>query len=132
MSQSKSKPSKKQPNPWDWSPVDPHSVFTVSQDRKILLGGAPITENEYKRLQDEAKAFKNSRLWQVMHETVRQKAIQTGFVEAETWERTMSGKMMLHNLGVLKSIVESLTNMPAQYIATMPPKPYKPTQKVAH
>lgn len=125
MTLKKSKKPSVKPQPWEWSPVDPFAVVTITQDRKIMLGSEQITETELKNLQAEAKVLKNMRIWHVLQETVKQKSIQMGFVEAETWERTMSGKMMLHNLGILKSVVDSLLHMPPQYVATLPPKPHK-------
>lgn len=113
--------------PWEWSPIDPRQVLTVSKERVLLLGDQVITETELRNLQAEAKVIKNSQIWRVMQETVKQKAVLMGFVEAETWERTMSGKMMLHNLGILKSIVDTLTVVPTQKMPLQMPKPSKHT-----
>ncbi len=123
------KREKSQPKAWEWSPVDLNQVLTVTQDRKILLGSEVITETELRNLQGEAKALKNMRIWLILQETVRQKAIEMGFVQAETWERTMSGKMMLHNLGILKSIVETLIKVPEAHAPLVAPRPSKHVPK---
>lgn len=124
-------PKKAKVKPWQWSPVDPLEVLSVSKEQILLLGSERITETELKNLQMEAKTLKTFRLWRIMQETVKQKAIQMGFVDAETWERAMSGKMMLHNLGILHSIVENLTIVPVARTPLTTPRPSKhrlPTQ----
>lgn len=124
---SSKKPKKAKTSP-DWTAVDPLEVFAMSKDMRMTLGGEPISETELKNLQQEVKALKAFHIWRIMTETVKQKAIQTGFVESENWERTMSGKMMLHNLGILKSIVDSIERVP-QVNAPIAPKPPLHTQK---
>lgn len=72
----------------------------------LYLAGEPMTEIEVQNLKQEVRALKNFRVWQIMHETVRQAALDKGFYEATEWEHTLSGKMMVHNLGILKNIVD--------------------------
>lgn len=110
MAQTTSKKPKKKTSlkAWEWSVVDPTQVLVVGQDRKMTLGGEVITEIELKNLKAEVKALKNFRVWRIFQETIKQKAIEMGFVKADNWEQTMSGKMMLHNLGILRSVVEVL------------------------
>lgn len=94
----------------------------MTKDHDIFLGSSKITDIEMKNLQQEAKVLKNFRLWKVLQETVRQKAVEKGVVESTNWEQTLSAKMMLHNLGILKSIVEVLVTYQPKPQATTPQK----------
>lgn len=118
---------KKTAHAWDWSPVDTRDVLSATKDKILLLGDIKITDTELQNLQMEAKTLKNFRIWKIMQETIKQKAIKMGFVESETWERTMSGKMMLLNLDVLRTVIESL--LLAQPLHT-PDAPLKPPKHV--
>ncbi len=127
MSQdSMKKHSSRKINKKEWVVVDPQDVLRVTPDKKILLGGKEITEVDLENLQAEVKAFKHMRLFTLFDNTVRQKAIEMGFVESETWERTMSGKMMLFNLDMLKSLMASVEAVKP----TPPPAPKKSTQVI--
>lgn len=104
MKTTKPKPkAKKSPTP---EPLDTNEVLKVLPDKRVFMGANEITPIEVKNLQEEVRALKNFRIWKVMQETVKQKAIDKGFYEALSWEETLSGKMMVHNLGILKSIVD--------------------------
>jgi hypothetical protein len=101
-------PKKKASKPWDWSPVDPLEVLVVTKDHKMFIGSEPITEIELKNLQQEVKALKSFRVWRILQETIRQKAIEKGLIQSVVWEETLAAKMMIHNLGIIKTIVEVL------------------------
>lgn len=116
------KKTPKKPQAPSWNPIDPLEVITVTKDHDIFLGSSKITDIEMKNLQQEAKVLKNFRLWKVLQETVRQKAVEKGVVESTNWEQTLSAKMMLHNLGILKSIVEVLVTYQPKPQATTPQK----------
>lgn len=120
------KNSKPKQKVWEWSPVDPLDVLVVDKDRKMSLGGAPITDIELKNLQQEVKALKAFRLWGIFQETIKQKAIDRGFLESLDWEQTLSGKMMVHNLGILRSIVEVIEK------ATPTSQPIAPPRQQRH
>lgn len=94
----------------DWDGVDPKQVLVVTKERKMVVDGEVLSDIEIKNLQDEVKSLKNFRIWRIMQETVKHKAVEKGFIESLSWEQTLSGKMMLHNLGLLRSIVEVIDN----------------------
>ena len=116
------KKTPKKPKTPNWNPIDPLEVITVTKEHKIFLGNSEITEIEAKNLQQEAKVLKNFRIWKVLQETVRQKAVEKGVIESTDWEQTLSAKMMLHNLGILKSIVEVFVTYQPPVQPKMPPK----------
>lgn len=124
MAKNSSTKPKKAPKANSWSSVDPLDVLTATKDKILLLGDTKLTDVELKNLQMEAKTLKNFRLWSIMQNTIKQKAIVMGLVESETWERTISAKMMLLNLDILKSVVDSL--LVAQPLHTPPVAPRPP------
>lgn len=84
------------------------SEDVVSVDKSgtiILLGGEKITEAELKNLRAEVKTLKNFRIWKIFQETLRQKAIEKAVLNSTDREQTLAGKMMIHDIGVMKSIV---------------------------
>lgn len=91
-----------------WLTVDPKEVLQVNKQKVMLLFGQPITEIELKNLKEEVKALKMLRIWRIFQETLKHEAIKQGFVEAENWEMTLSGKMMLHSLGIMQSITDAM------------------------
>lgn len=94
----------------------------MTKEHKMLLGGELLTEVDLKNLQAEIKALKAFRIWSIFQQTLKQKAIQMGLVESETWERTMSAKMMLLNLDVMKSIVDVLEQAKPLHTPAAPPQ----------
>lgn len=88
-----------------WLPIDARDILIVSKEGKVLLFGEPITEMELKSLKEEVKALKHFRIWRIFQETLRHKAVEQGFINATNWEMTLSGKMLLHSLGIEQSIV---------------------------
>lgn len=88
--------------------VEPYDVLKVNQLGQVFLGGEPITENEMNELKAEVAALKGFRLWDVFQETIREKAIDTAVLKSHNYEETLSGKLMIHNLGIMKSIVETI------------------------
>lgn len=96
--------------------VNPDEVLTVSDGTSgfpkgvVFLNGNKITEIEVKELKSEIKAFKNFRLWRILQETLRQKAVEKSVLTSTNFEEVLAGKMMIHNIGIIKSIVDVLDN----------------------
>lgn len=75
---------------------------------QLLLGNEVLSEKEVAILQDEIRVLKNFRIWGVMQDTVRQKAIEQGFYNSANWEQTLSGKMMVYNLDILRTLLATI------------------------
>lgn len=92
--------------------VNPDDVLTVSESKIVYLNGEQLSALEIKELKAEAKAIKNMKLWSIMQETLRQKAIEKSVITSDASvlrdvnPELISGKMMIHSLGIMKSIVE--------------------------
>ena len=91
--------------------VNPLHVFQVSQSGLPYLGLEPITKVEATRLQENAKLLKAMPIWKIFEETIRQHALNKAIMQSKDWEEVLAGKMMLHNLGIIKSIVDTLDNL---------------------
>lgn len=74
----------------------------------LLLDGHQLTETDRDQLKAEADYFTRSRLWRIMQETVKQKAIEKSVTNSKEWEEVLTGKAMLHNLGILDSITNAI------------------------
>jgi hypothetical protein len=94
----------------EWE-VSPRDIITINSQGALLLGGEAITQNELEILDKEAMFLKNSRLWQIMQMTIRQKAIEKAVLMSTDFEQVLSGKLMIHNLGIQKDILEKILNI---------------------
>jgi len=88
--------------------IDVFSVLQVDKSGALCIANTPLTETEVKNLQQEVKALKAFRIWHILQETVRHKAIEKAVLQSENWEHVLAGKMMLHNLGIQKTLVDIL------------------------
>ncbi len=109
MAKSTKKPKKSTTKSPAWSDLNVSDVLYVSKEKsKIFLGREPLTEVDLKNLQAEIKALKQFKIWTILTETLKHKAIEKGMTLSENWEQTLSAKMMMHNIGIIKSIVDVL------------------------
>lgn len=80
----------------------------VDRNGKLYLGGEEMTEPEIKAIKEEIKYLDKTRVWHIFQETLRQKAIDKAMLNSTEWEHVLAGKMMIHSLGIFKSIVEAI------------------------
>ena len=86
--------------------IDPWSVLTYDERSGIVkLNGEQLAKEEVRQLKTEAIAIQKFRLWTIMQETLKQKAIEKAVVQSTNFEQVLAGKLMLHNLSLQKSIV---------------------------
>jgi hypothetical protein len=89
--------------------VNPHHIFDITPNSGIpYLGQEPIAKEKAKQLKGEADFIKASLLYDVLQETLRQKAVDMGLKTSQNWEQVLASKMMLHNLGLIKDIVDKI------------------------
>ncbi len=91
-----------------WTDLDSRDILLVTKEGMILLGGEKLTQVDLQNLQAEIKSLKQFRIWTILQETLRHKAVEKAITQSENWEQVLSGKMMLHSLGVMKSVVHVL------------------------
>lgn len=98
----------------DWK-VDPNNVISfVKTDTGLLkgyLGMNELSEQEAKNLQQEARTLEQFRIWDVFQETLRQEAINRAVMSSKNFEEVLAGKMMVHNLGVMKAVLENILKL---------------------
>lgn len=95
--------------------LNPNDVLNVDPTTKVVyLNGDLITETEVSQLQSEIKALKMFRIWNIYQETVKAKAIEMTMLapalesDEKKLARLMAGQMMLHNLTIMKQLVETI------------------------
>ncbi len=87
--------------------VNPYEVFTSGGNgTRIYLNGKLIEESEIADLQSQVEFLRQSRLWNVLNETVRDQAMELMFTKSKTIEDLTFGKAMLYNLGVQNKIMD--------------------------
>lgn len=96
--------------------VNPDEVLTVDDKGRAFINGKIATNLEIKELQAEAKGLRSFRLYKIIQETLRQKAIEKAVLTSDSTvlrdvnPELMSGKLMIHDLGIIKSIVDLLAD----------------------
>lgn len=92
--------------PEDWV-LQEKDVLT-KEGGLLYLGGEEITPEILKQLKAEATAIKNFKLYKVICETLRQKAIEKAVLKSTDFDQTLSGKLMIHSLGIINSVVDEI------------------------
>lgn len=85
--------------------VEADEIFEVNSKGILFLGTDQMTDAEIKNLKEEIKFIEKSRIWFILQETLRQKAVEKSVLNSTEWEHVLAGKMMIHSLGVFKSIL---------------------------
>ncbi len=93
--------------------VDPKEVMTAISDRSgnaaiIKLGDDELTKQEVKNLKEEVKYYKQSRLYSIFHNTLKNKAQDVMFTKSSSFEDMRSGKMCLLNLDIQDNILKAI------------------------
>ena len=88
--------------------VNPNKVIYVSPSGNVYLGNEVIQKDVAQRLREEARYIDKTYLWEIFQETVKQQAIDKAVIKSTNFEHVLGGKLMIHNLGILKNIVERI------------------------
>ncbi len=95
--------------------VDPLQVLEARQEKgqrlRVFLGKDELTESQIKQLKVEVDLLQRSNLWRIMQETVKAKALEKAFTQSTDWEQVLSGKLMVHNLGIQQAIVKLIDTL---------------------
>jgi len=90
--------------------VNLHDVLSITKG-KFFLNGREVEADELSALKGEAISLSNFRLWAIIQETIKQKGIEKAVLESKNWEEVLAGKMMLHDLGLIRSIIQGLSSI---------------------
>lgn len=89
--------------------IDQHQIIEVRDNNgqvQVLLGQENLSLTELRNLKAEADSLQRMRIWSIMQETIKQKAIEKAVLQSTDFEQVLSGKLMLHNLGIQQSIID--------------------------
>ncbi len=106
--------------------INPFDVFYFKEGQDSLgnkvttyhLGGKKIQPQQASQLRAEAKLLKATHLYKIITETLAHQAKLQMFELMKTLDDQHYGKTMLHNIGVIEKIVESLDSMPEVKLST--------------
>lgn len=87
--------------------VNLHDVVD-SKAGTLYLNGRKASDDEVLLFKNEADSIKRMRLWEIMQETVKQKMLEKAVLTSKNWEECLAGKMGLHTLGLLRSILDAV------------------------
>lgn len=93
--------------------VDPKNVITAISDRAgnaaiIKLGDEELTLQEIKNLKEEVKWYRQSKLYHININTLKNKAQEVMFKKSESFEDMRSGKMCLINIDIQENILKAI------------------------
>ena len=89
--------------------VVPEMVMTYDQKTNIVyLNGSPVSSQQMRNLQEEVKMFNRMQLKDILMNTLAEQASEIMTKQATSFEDIRHGKMMLHTLGVQKTILSTI------------------------
>lgn len=91
--------------------VNPSHVFQVSKTGIPYLGLEPITKDKLKELQIQAKSLLDTELWSILTTMIRSKAVDKAIKESTEWNHVLPGKMMVHNISLMESLLDYLSKV---------------------
>ena len=72
----------------------------------LVLGGKIATIDELRSIVEEVKALESMRLWSILNETPKQKALERGWNKSTTLEELNTAKTMYSTLELQQSIIK--------------------------
>lgn len=77
-------------------------------DKKLYIGGKEIGEIELRSLISEIKALENMRIWNIINETLKYEALDTGWNKSTNIDQLNTGKTIYYTLDVQRSIIKKI------------------------
>lgn len=97
--------------------VNPNQIFQVTKTNIPYLNQEPITRAKLKDLQQQAKTLLGFELWAILTNMIRQKAIEKAIKESTEYNHVLPGKMMVHNIALMESLVKYIAEVDLSTIA---------------
>jgi hypothetical protein len=80
----------------------------VTRDNKIFIGGEEISAQLRGLLKDEATYIENSRLWELLNDTIIQESARLALMDSEDFEHVQIAKMLFHWSHVFRNMMFAL------------------------
>ena len=84
--------------------VDPDNVIMFDRVGGLYVSGEKVSESESKLLKEEAIYLKNTKIWNLIINTIADQARDVIFKKSKDFEDVKSGKLMLYNLDLIEKI----------------------------
>ncbi len=91
--------------------VNPLHVFQLSSAGTPSLTLAPITREKAEQLKGEAQMLKDTLLWDIVDNTLRNEAIKQGLLHSKEWVHILGAKQIVYNLDIIKGIVDKMATL---------------------
>lgn len=86
--------------------VDLEKVLTSNRQGQLFLNGTAIESKKLSDLKSEARLFRNTQLWDIIHNTLKHQAQLAMFTNATTTQDILNGKTILRTLDIQENIVQ--------------------------
>lgn len=93
-----------------WCILDIEKVLTVKEN-KFFVGSEELTQSQLINLQQEVLFFKESALWKVVTNTLREQAQKMMFEKSVSFQDMTNGKMILYTVNVQNKILDSISKV---------------------
>lgn len=91
------------------SPIDTNKIVSFSaKTGAIYIGGERVDDGRLASLKSEAEAIEQFDLWHLLHETPKELAQRSMFVEGDSMDNLRKGRSMLYTLDTQKRIIDTL------------------------
>lgn len=94
------------------SNTDLNKIVTLDKTKGIVyIGGVKATQGRLTNLKAEAEFLLQSDIWGLLHETPKELAQRTMFINSESLDDMKKGKSILYTLSTQQNILEVLKNI---------------------
>ena len=97
--------------------LGPEDILWQKADGSWFVQGKAITESEKQQLVAEAQHLLNTRLWKVLKADVQYQANRKMFIESQTIDDLIAGKLCLYVLDIIQTRLNSMSRGKGMYNA---------------
>lgn len=87
--------------------IDLEKVLT-EKNGQLYLNGVIIDKKKQQDLKTEARLFKNTKLWDILTNTLESQAYEAGWTRSKTLEDLMNGKAISYTIDVQRKILDKI------------------------
>ncbi len=94
--------------PRELPPIDLGHVLTSDKTGHLYLNGVLVDQKLQKDLVHEASLIRNTRIWDILSNTLKQNAQLTMFNHSKDMQDLMNGKTILYTIDTQENIIKSI------------------------
>lgn len=85
-----------------FSKANPNNLISEDSKGILYIGKDPIPRETMIGLKEEILVIEKTRMWQILQEQIREKAIETAFTRSQNFDDVKTGKLIIFVLDTFK------------------------------